>query len=240
MCLSIRSSILIAALVGVTAVSQAGNQFVNRSVKSGSDLAATVKSDNGALSRYMAHFSMSRTEVLSYLGSLQSEKLAETGLYTVYSVDGGKSVAHVQKLVKGEPVLADALGTPVILASNGNPLTAGASASDANHSTLAAAAASVGAGAVAPMSDVATVSAVTTTPITFQGDAAGATVGTAAGLSTPAIIGVVVAAGGIIALSSSSNGGNAVTVVPEPVSLVVMGVGLVGVATRRRRAKQSR
>ena len=72
------------------------NAFVNRKASDVSSLVAQVRNDPEVADRYERHFSMSRRELIDYLGSLHRTQLAEDGLYTVYSVpEGGRVKMHI-------------------------------------------------------------------------------------------------------------------------------------------------
>jgi len=116
-------------LVGVACTSLARpdlNAFLNKRAGSVSDLVAQVKSDKSVMDRYCRHYSMSPSEVIQHLKTLQVSKLKRTDLYVIYSVPvGGALKSHLQTLRAGTPIFASSNGMPELLVKCGNPLTRG-------------------------------------------------------------------------------------------------------------------
>lgn len=102
------------------------NSFVDRKVGSAADLLAHVRTDPVVMDRYVRHFQMNRSEVLHLLGGLHRGVLAQTGVYTIYSVPpDGHIKMHVGRILKGEPMFLNAQDQPVLVAKCGNPVVLG-------------------------------------------------------------------------------------------------------------------
>jgi len=102
------------------------NAFLNKKAVTTEQLVNQARRDPEVMDRYMRHYSMTREEVLAFLGSLKPSKLKETGVYAVYSVpEGGKIKMHLERLKKGEAIFIDANGEPQLILRCGNPLTLG-------------------------------------------------------------------------------------------------------------------
>jgi hypothetical protein len=88
------------------------NAFINQKVNTTAELVNQARRDPAVMDRYMRHFGMSRTEVLSYLGTLKPDTIKEEGIYAIYSVpEGGKIKMRMERLKKGHKVFAQADGT---------------------------------------------------------------------------------------------------------------------------------
>ena len=104
------------------------NSFVNRKVTDTRSLVGQVKSDPEVSDRYQRHFAMNRGEVVAYLGNLHRGPLPAEGSYSIYSVPKGGAVKmHRETLKKGEAMFLDASGKPILVAKCGNPVVLGPS-----------------------------------------------------------------------------------------------------------------
>lgn len=102
------------------------NSFLNYRVHSTAQLVREVDGDSEVRDRFMRHFAMTRSELDRYLGSLHLARLEKTGVYKVYSVPDNKVLKmHLQTIKQGEEVFEDSAGTPVLLVRCGNPLSRG-------------------------------------------------------------------------------------------------------------------
>lgn len=102
------------------------NAFINKPANSVPELIAQIKSDKQVADRFMRHFSMSKEEVLEYIGSLHLGTLKESGYYTIYSApDNGIIKAHISFFKKGTPAFVDSEGNAVLRAKCANPFVRG-------------------------------------------------------------------------------------------------------------------
>jgi hypothetical protein len=102
------------------------NAFINKNANSTAELVAQASRDKTVMDRYMRHYGMTRSEVLTYLGSLKPATIKEEGVYAIYSVpEGGKIKMHLERLKVGHKVFAMQDGTPQLVLKCGNPLTLG-------------------------------------------------------------------------------------------------------------------
>ena len=236
------------------------NAFVNRKVSNTSTLVAHVKADPEVADRYERHFSMNRQELVSYLQTLHAGKLQREGVYTVYSVpDGGRVKMHIERLKKGAPMFLDASGRPILVVKCGNPVVLGPARVRRGNPLVAAPTGKDttrtmalltprDAAAVEPTDLVALVPEVPEPILPNVAPIEPAAPGTAIATTTANIASVpAVATGGhafpyaallplgFLGFIHHGGGGDNVNPVPEPATVVIMGLGLVGVATRRRR-----
>ena len=121
--------ILGALLVGVSGSAMARpelNAFINKPANSIPELLAQIKSDKRVADRFMRHFSMSKEEVLEYVGSLHLGTIKESGYYTIYSApDNGIIKAHISFFKKGTPAFVDADGNAILRVKCANPFVPG-------------------------------------------------------------------------------------------------------------------
>lgn len=118
-----------ALIVGVTGSAMARpelNAFINKPANSIPELLAQIKSDKQVADRFMRHFSMSKEEVLEYVGSLHLGTLQTSGYYTIYSApENGIIKAHISFFKKGTPAFVDADGSAILRVKCANPFVAG-------------------------------------------------------------------------------------------------------------------
>ncbi|RYD41795.1 MAG: PEP-CTERM sorting domain-containing protein [Verrucomicrobiaceae bacterium] len=114
------------ATASIAAARPEPNAFLNRKVTDTRSLVNQIQNDPQVADRYQRHFAMDRSEVVSYIGTLRRAPLAKEGMYTVYSVPkGGYLKMHVEKIKKGEPMFFDPAGKPVLIVRCGNPVIVG-------------------------------------------------------------------------------------------------------------------
>lgn len=102
------------------------NAFINKPANSVPELVAQIKSDKQVADRFMRHFSMSKEEVLEYIGTLHLGSLKESGYYTIYSApDNGIIKAHISFFKKGTPAFVDSDGNAILRAKCANPFVRG-------------------------------------------------------------------------------------------------------------------
>lgn len=179
---------------------------------------------------------MSDGQVLAFLGSMRLAKLNKAGVYTVYSVPpGGYIKMRHEKLRESAPVFASATGQPLMLVKCGNPLTRGpnnpvavteiseASGATEMRETAVAADTPASEDLVAMAPGVPAVPAepisIAETPVTILPGAFG---------FSPWPLGFLI----IPFLDNDDDNGT--TVIPEPTTFAVFGVGLAWFARRKR------
>jgi hypothetical protein len=102
------------------------NAFINKPANSVPELLAQIKSDKQVADRFMRHFSMTKEEVLEFVGSLHLGTLKQSGYYTIYSApDNGIIKAHISFFKKGTPAFVDADGNAVLRVKCANPFVRG-------------------------------------------------------------------------------------------------------------------
>ena len=123
---------LLLALLGTTALATSAvarpelNAFINRPANTIPELIQQMRSDPVVMDRFMRHFSMTRSEVLAYVGSLRLGTIPKTAYYTVYSVpEGGRIKVHKSLFKAGTPAFVNAQGQPILRIKCGNPFVAG-------------------------------------------------------------------------------------------------------------------
>jgi len=120
---------VLAAVLSVAVVASARplpNSFVDHRVNSVSGLIREIKTDHDVADRYMRHFSMSEDELISWIGTLHETRLSGAETFQIYSIPpDGHVKMHVQTLRAGERVFCDPSGVPVIMVACGNPLSLG-------------------------------------------------------------------------------------------------------------------
>lgn len=102
------------------------NAFLNRAVRSHSELMHQVKTDWAVRDRYMRHFGMGTAQVLAYFSELRLARLKEDTGVVMYNVpDSGVLRSRFFVLKRGTKVFVDRAGEPILKLSCGNPLTRG-------------------------------------------------------------------------------------------------------------------
>lgn len=102
------------------------NAFVDHKVRNTQQLLHEIKTDPHVADRYERHFGMNKQGVLNYLSGLHPAKLAQSGVYTIYSVpEDGHVKMHRGLLKKGEPLFFDRSNNPILVVKCGNPLVLG-------------------------------------------------------------------------------------------------------------------
>ena len=118
-----------ALVIGTTATALARpelNAFINKPANSVPELLAQIKSDKQVADRFMRHFSMTKEEVLEFVGTLHLGSLKESGYYTIYSApENGIIKAHISFFKKGTPAFVGADGNPILRAKCANPFVRG-------------------------------------------------------------------------------------------------------------------
>lgn len=236
------SGALLVGVVGSALARPELNAFINKPANTVPELIAQIKSDKKVADRFMRHFSMSKEEVLEYVGGLHLGTLQQSGYFTIYSApDSGLIKSHISFFKKGTPAFVDADGNAILRVKCANPFVPGPirpystsepKVSDTHSSTLAP----------VPESSLPSDSMTATytppepfrpevdTPMTLKTTPTTSSPNVFAGSGIASILGL-----GGAAIFVHKGGGH--TTVPEPASLLAIAVG-VGVLARRRRVKK--
>jgi hypothetical protein len=232
-------------LVGVSATALARpelNAFINKPANSVPELIAQIKSDKVVADRFMRHFSMTKEEVIEYIGSLRLGTIKESGYFTIYSApESGVLKAHVSFFKKGTPAFVDSDGNAILRTKCANPFVRGpvkayASAPDTGvsspDSVVATASVPVASSSIvetpaieARVPEIPTVvETLPSGPLTMK--SAPINSNTGSNIFAPALAGLGAAA-------SFVNRGSAP--VPEPASMIALGVGAAALLRRRKK-----
>ncbi len=102
------------------------NAFLNRRVSNIGQLIKQIETDKSVADRYMRHYALTKPELIGYLSSLHSMHLAKATSFTIYSIPPNGAVRmHVATLKKGELMFANSSNNPVLIAKCGNPVGLG-------------------------------------------------------------------------------------------------------------------
>ncbi len=217
------------------------NSFIEKPAPTLSELINQVKSDDVVASRYMRHFAMSKSDVVSMMSKFKMGRLASDGVYLVYNVPGWEEVrSRAMFFRKGTLVWTDQKGTPVLKVSCGNPMVRG---SDVGVATVA-----TGASLKPQMSykEIASAPAPETTfiendpsliaPGTIETNAADVlpTTPTMPSVSRPVFPAVIfpLTAGLLLGINKGDT-----NPVPEPCTMVVLGAGGLALIARKKLKK---
>lgn len=117
------------AVVGMSASALARpelNAFINKPANTIPELISQIKSDRQVADRFMRHFSMGRDEVIEFVSGLRLGTIQKSSYYTIYSApENGVLKSHVSFFKKGTPAFVDAEGNPILRVKCGNPFVGG-------------------------------------------------------------------------------------------------------------------
>lgn len=117
---------MMVALSVASAMAMPRNSFLIRPAKSKAELIKQISSEPVVMDRYMRHYSMSREEVLAYVGSLKLGRAKKTGVYSIYGVPKDGVIHATPQLVKQNSLVwEDSMGEPILLEVCGNPFGQG-------------------------------------------------------------------------------------------------------------------
>jgi hypothetical protein len=207
------------------------NAFLNKKATSTKQLVSQAQSDPEVMDRFMRHFSMTREEVLNFLGGLTPGKLENDSVFRIYSVpNDGHVKVHIEKIKKGTGMFFTSSGSPALIMLCGNPVIPGADA------TLPLTPEAVDMSK--PMRPVEIVTApedqLTTEFVQpglpeFQSGGDALPIGSSIGALPAALAGL-----GAFAFVNHG-GGSKHPPVPEPASMIALSVGVVGLVRKRRK-----
>ena len=231
------------AVVGMSASALARpelNAFINKPANTVPELLMQIKSDKSVADRFMRHFSMSREEVIEYVGSLHLGTIEKSQYYTIYSApENGIIKSHISFFKKGTPAFVDADGNAILRVKCGNPFVPGPVRAYATQDPMVEAGGdspsaidiNVG-GAVA--SGIPTASyqpkdfhvEVPSNNISLRNTGSGSSQG-------QGFIGALTGLGA--AASFINTGSSSPTPVPEPATLAILGLGASALLKRRKK-----
>jgi hypothetical protein len=236
---------IVAASVVASAARPARNAFLDYSVSSVSGLIHEVETDHAVADRFMRHFGMSGSELVAYFETLHVERLPDSEVFSIYSIPpDGHDKVHTERLPAGAVVFADPSGKPILLMKCGNPLTV------PGPTVPVATPVSGPVGPLVPPSELPPVpeNALTLTPPETPPLIPAPEIAPVAPLCAPAgaftsvtnnynyaawgFLGAVV----VVVGSGGHEHHHPTPPVPEPASLAFFGLGLCGMAAKRRAA----
>lgn len=215
------------------------NSFLNRPANTLPELVRQIQNDSQVSNRFMRHFGMTKDEVVAMASNLKLSRLPSDAVYLVYNVPSWEEVrARAIMMKKGTLVWADQSNKPILKVSCGNPMARGTDIG------MAGATPNVN---LQPREEIRDLVAVkmpetsfidaTATPL-----APGEVIVSAAELvplapTLPQVGGTpfpyILPIG--VGLLFGLNKGDTPPVVPEPCSMVALGVGAAAMVARRRK-----
>ena len=238
-------TLLLGLAVGASSMALARtdpNSFLNRPANTLSELISQVNTDEQVSSRYMRHFGEDKAQVVEKFSKFKLGRLPSDGVYLVYNVPGWEEVrARALFYRKGTLVWTDQDGTPVLKVSCGNPMVRGTDIGMATPTPGVN---------ITPVANVRDLVALQTPETTFvesvpsiatpgtvdinAADVLPATPPVPTATNRPPVAGLIIplTAGLLLGL----NGGHTTPPpVPEPCSMIALGIGAIAVAARKRR-----
>lgn len=213
----------IAAIISMLSVASMASAHSYNSTKSLQDFA---RNDEGALARFESHFGMNRDEVIDYIGQLHLGKLVKKGTFAICKPAFGAVENQVTvELPRGEAVFMDKSNTPVLLADGAYPMAETFSANVKEGPS----------DSIVPNAATAT-PATATAPTKMAMMAQGAS--TASGAPNTQWLTAIPVLIPLIGMTNDGNGnggGGTINPVPEPASFAILGVGALGLLSRRKK-----
>jgi hypothetical protein len=249
MCINWKSILFAAALLAasVTALGEqvAPNSFINKPAPTLDALIKQVQTDPEVKSRYMRHFGMTEQELLAFLRSLKKGEIKEDGAYLIYNTpETGEIRARVLFEKKGTPVWVDSNGNYILKVDCGNPMMRGTDYTrvDQTETVAMTSMTEVRELFVAQPPGISTTSVTATTvvpPIPVYDAITIAEVPPAnpaevGGQSIAPLALLVPFTGGLLL-----SGGGSGEPIPEPASMIALGLGVGGYLVARKRRKKA-
>jgi hypothetical protein len=241
----------VGALLALSAVSLAQraepNAFLARPANSIGELVAQAEKEPAVMARYMRHFGMTRDEVVAYLKTLRKGEIAEDGAYLVYNTpESGEIRGRVIVYRKGTSVWVDKDGNYILKSSCGNPMVRGTDLGKTQPTETTALRSSTDVRELIveqpPGISTTSVTGTTVAPPIAEYDAIVIADMPPAmpeeapqGLVIPPVLGLIIPFTGAVMLGSE--GGP--EPIPEPASMIALGVGVTGYMAARKRRKQT-
>lgn len=241
---ALASALAIVAMASIVAARTEPNSFLNRPANTLPALKAQLAADRQVMDRFMRHFGMTREQVMTMVSDLKLARLPQDGVYLVYNCSDNEEIrARVMYYRRGTLVWVDAMGTPVLKASCGNPMVRG---SDRGMQPTTATVVPTVTSETRPMASAggetmvmsATVDSTLpgipeASPLAFNAGGAPVVPQLARGSGSGVFALAPLAALGFI----GSRDRNPPPPVPEPTTFVALGIGAAVMAARKRRAK---
>lgn len=239
------TALLIAA---VTAFGEqvAPNSFIKKPAPTIESLVKQVETDPQVASRFMRHFGMTKEELINFLKTLKKGEIKEDGAYLVYNTpESGEIRARVLFEKKGTPVWVDSNGNYILKVECGNPMMRGSDyATVEQHETVAMQAMTeVRELFVAQPPGISTTSVTATTVVPPIPEYDAITIAEippanpseAAGQAIAPLAILIPFTGGLLL----SGGGGGSQPVPEPATMIALGLGVTGILAARKRRKKA-
>jgi hypothetical protein len=216
------------------------NSFLNKKADSHSALMSQIQNDDQVMNRFMRHFGMTRSEVVAYFNTLKLDTIKEDAVYLVYNVPESEEIRARAIFYKaGTKVWVDPQGNLVLKASCGNPMVRGTDSTTVNvQQTVAQSILEPNPTVPTPQGSAADF-VVNTLPTDVESSALAFPASTpldvlstssAGGGFNPAFLVPAAAIPFII-----RDGDNPPDVIPEPATMVALGVGAAALVARKRR-----
>lgn len=211
--------------------------FIKKLCNSTPALVKHAQSDPDVMDRYKRHFAMTDSEVVDYLGTLKLTTLQKEGLYVVYGApSGGPLRSRLLRVQAGTKVFTDATGEVILLWHCGNPVTRGPKVPlDVNRPVASPAGLPAEEMRAVPLqAPVATMESsmiVSSEPIIPDIPVVPEQQSNIPIVTPPSSSGLL---GILPILGIIHNTNNNNPPVPEPATIAVIGLGIAGIASRKR------
>lgn len=222
------------------------NSFINKQADTVPQLVAQIKTDPQVADRFMRHFSMTKQEVIDYVSKLKVGTLQPGRYLTVYSVpDNGVIKSHVSFFKTGTPVFMDRDGSPVLRLKCGNPFVRGpveyssteANIIDESEAPTYEQIEDIETGADPTDLFTAEEPGIPERPLIADSVALKEADNIEAQSFVPAAVGFNPSILGLGALTTFTRSGTPTPVVPEPASVIAIGIGAVALLRRKISSK---